>query len=78
MKKFKLLLVLFTAVSIGLTSCKKDGEPKPDTPAQTEAKSKIVGKWFITKAVFTINGEDATPNEYTEFDDTNSSISKAI
>lgn len=72
MKKFKLLLVFFTAVSIGLTSCKKDGEPKPDTPEQTEAKSKIVGKWFITKAVFTLteSGQDATPTQYNEFDDT--------
>jgi hypothetical protein len=70
MKKFKLLLVLLTALSIGLTSCKKNGEPKPDTPEQTQAKSKILGKWFITKAVFTENGQDATPAEYNEFDDT--------
>ncbi len=70
MKKFKLLLLLIAAGSIGLTSCKKNNEPKPDTQAQTEAKSKILGKWFITKAVFTKNGLDATPAEYNEFDDT--------
>lgn len=71
MKNFKFLLLLFTSLTIGFTSCKKSApEPKPDTQAQIEAKSKIVGKWYITKAVFIKNGVDATPSEYNEFDNT--------
>lgn len=75
MKNFKTLLLLFTAATLSLTSCRKNGPTdekettKPDTQAQTEAKSKIGGKWKITKAVF-IYPNNPNPVVYTEYDDT--------
>ncbi|MGV3508423.1 MAG: DUF5004 domain-containing protein [Sphingobacteriaceae bacterium] len=72
MRKLKFLLFLFTVASIGFTSCKKSapGEegPKPENQAQIEAKTKIMGKWKITGAVFvkTVNGV-TSPAEVWDF-----------
>ena len=43
MKKLKLLMLLFTAVSVGFTGCKKDDGD--------DANANIVGKWSLTKEV---------------------------
>ena len=69
MKNFKLIVLLFTTLTLGLSSCRKTSpadEPKPDTPAQAEAKAKIMGKWKITGATFvkTSNGQTAAPVEH--------------
>ena len=54
MKNFKLLLLLFTAATLSLSSCKKDKQdaPKGDNQAQIEAKAKIMGRWNLVSAVF--------------------------
>lgn len=73
MKRLKLLLLATTIVAIGLTtSCRKkknEEAPKVDTQAQIEAKSKITGKWFIKKAVFTYPNQP-TPVIYDHYDAT--------
>jgi hypothetical protein len=63
MKNLKSTLLLFAALTIGLTSCRKNGPdedgPKVENQAQLEAKAKILGKWKITDAVFikTVTGQ---------------------
>ena len=77
MKHAKLLIFLFAAIIVGFTSCRKnspgeDAAPKPDTEEQVNAKSKILGKWYIEKAVFTkyTDGQVSDTETFTEFDDT--------
>lgn len=74
MKAFKFLLILLLATGVAFTGCKKkksdEEAPKPDTQAQIEAKSKILGKWYIKKVVFYVDGETEPPVPETEFDQT--------
>jgi hypothetical protein len=74
MKNLKLTVLLFAALTVSLSSCRKSRSPqeeveKPETQAQIAAKSKIVGKWYIKKAVFTYPN-NPTPRVYTEYDQT--------
>lgn len=74
MRDLRLLLVLVAMLAIGLTSCRKNGptdekEASKDTQAQIEAKSKIVGKWYIKKVVFTYP-TNSNPDVYTGYDNT--------
>ena len=72
MKNLKILL-LFIAVTLGVTSCKKDSpDPaaaKPDTQAQIDAKAKIAGKWYIKKAEY-IYKADGKVDAYSHYDNT--------
>lgn len=70
MRNLKFLLLLFIALAFVGTSCRKDKPQKPDTPAQIEAKSKIIGKWYIKKVIFTRDAEPNAPAENTSFNET--------
>ncbi|MBC7913192.1 MAG: hypothetical protein H7Y07_03625 [Pyrinomonadaceae bacterium] len=74
MKNLKILLLLFSLATFGVVGCKKDSpaEPSketPDTQAQAEAKTKVIGKWYIKKAVYTYKS-DGHNDTYANYDNT--------
>ncbi|WP_256011019.1 hypothetical protein [Desertivirga xinjiangensis] len=64
MKNFKFLAVLFVAVSVGFTSCKKDDDAEIDMAA-------LKGTWQKTKVVETFydaQGKQSEQETYTDYD----------
>lgn len=70
MRNFRILLLLLAVLTVSASSCRKDKSEKPDTPAQIEAKSKIIGKWHIEKVIFTRDDAPNDPAVNTSFDET--------